>query len=809
MAQHPKHHLKQSSGKTLQHEATSQNHSSTRDLSHIASRREHTRTPSADHLMVPGRADTKPERRRQESLDLHRERLQQTTPVTGPATHSARPERHHRSRQLSSTEVVYPTPEAAQAAFRAERAANPGHRKVPQPHTSRRNRDREVRSVQRSDSKSSIRSRVSFDSTRSRGSQRTLYSDLGYESDGYSSGPEGSFVPTSIGPSGEPIQYIDDELGRKEPLHRKVSSKMLKPAMKRRKSRGTTSSGSHGTVTGAKPLPPRPASSYLGSVVNTFSGIASSAARLPTRSQSRSRSRHASHEPFAGETSTNASVLDFQPSSNIPTPRPHSHTRNSSHSIGNLNGMFDRLTMSDMRAPSSLASSRRPQIAPADDLYDYLRIAIVPSWDRWPGQGGSKGSMWGFGLGGRAKGWEDMCYEWHRRAEEADKLKSMRRLVSWEKNRFFEREVLDFQRENIPVYPIDMANRWGTQIFALGADGYATLEFYDDNLGISEDNGLSSWLTGTIFPTVMSALHMVRYSSQNYAFKLITSPRPPHLPPAPAGRRSRHFFWDGFGTLVSVNTQTDTDRSMVVEVRPPSVLDSSVIKEFARSQGSDGWWAFDREVWVGDVGQANLLQAQVHDCCQQNRVHFFTVTNIKYWVFGRFNDDYTACSVSPVIERKSRDPSLLQCLTTWLIQSFDHRLRTNDPAINPPAYSNNYAHDAQSTDEAPPYTEGRRRRRKRQTIPNSTYDVYPPTPPQFQPGSFHQPGMNMMSPGYYDLPPGPGQMHSSPAPGAYPQPGFGAGWGGQNAFTNNSGMPYQNNGMSWYNGGVYTWPGMR
>lgn len=143
----------------------------------------------------------------------------------------------------------------------------------------------------------------------------------------------------------------------------------------------------------------------------------------------------------------------------------------------------------------------------------------------------------------------------------------------------------------------------------------------------SEDNGLLSWFTGTVsllytgrsqdsyalsqlLKTAVSTLHMLRYSSQTFTFHLIPSPRPPPLPPIPTSR-SKHFLWDGFGSMVLVNKNEDTDRSMLIEIRPPSVLDSSTIKEFAKTRGGEGWWPYDKETWIGDVGQANILQAQV------------------------------------------------------------------------------------------------------------------------------------------------------------------------------------------------------
>jgi len=76
---------------------------------------------------------------------------------------------------------------------------------------------------------------------------------------------------------------------------------------------------------------------------------------------------------------------------------------------------------------------------------------------------------------------------------------------------------------------------------------------------------------------------------------------------------------DGFGTLVLTNKDDSSDRAMIVEVRPIGVVHGSVLREFAREGRGEGWWHVPAECCVGDVGQANLLQAQV---CQ---LIFFTM----------------------------------------------------------------------------------------------------------------------------------------------------------------------------------------
>lgn len=110
---------------------------------------------------------------------------------------------------------------------------------------------------------------------------------------------------------------------------------------------------------------------------------------------------------------------------------------------------------------------------------------------------------------------------------------------------------------------------------------------------------------------------MLRHSYTPFSFHLIPSSPPPHLQPrthipSAGGRRSKskdsHALWEGFGTLVSVHKEDPSDRSLIIEIRPPSVVTGGVMREFARSRRE--WWMLPSEVYTGDVGQANLLQSQ-------------------------------------------------------------------------------------------------------------------------------------------------------------------------------------------------------
>ena len=170
------------------------------------------------------------------------------------------------------------------------------------------------------------------------------------------------------------------------------------------------------------------------------------------------------------------------------------------------------------------------------------------------------------------------------------------------------------------------------RIFAVRAEGFKTGETSDDSISTANDNGLLVWFSGTvrdfrlleplsgrkrvpltlaqILHTILSVLNMLRHSSQSFRFRVLPSP---HLSQNShnVNRHGTPAFHDGIGTLVLMNKADELDRTMILEVRPPSILDSAVMKEFARHGRSEPWYQMEGRYCIGDKGQANLLQAQV------------------------------------------------------------------------------------------------------------------------------------------------------------------------------------------------------
>ena len=208
--------------------------------------------------------------------------------------------------------------------------------------------------------------------------------------------------------------------------------------------------------------------------------------------------------------------------------------------------------------------------------------------------------------------------------------------------------------------------------------------------------------------------------------------------------------------------------------------------------------------------------------------------------------NYTKCTVSPIIERKQRTPSVMQCLVTWAVRSVDEvseshiarqrrAFETADSAQRPrvgeqqPLESSPFP----AQREAPPYSSPPRQRHQQQHSTPAPYSQahqqgptahhYPSqtslnslssslsSPSGVAPYPFpaadysHGPGM---PPGYFDVVPGmyPG---ASGLAGQWGMPGMQVPSMGVAArpFSPLPGYNGVGGGMGWYAGGM-GWPGM-
>ena len=314
------------------------------------------------------------------------------------------------------------------------------------------------KTVRPTNSRSSIRSNRSG---RSHRSHRSRHREGEVESDSDSdaatvgayaqTGPSGSRTQASAyrGAGGEPVEIT--HLGRKEPRHRSMSANALRSAL-----RGSSSSNNINVNTASrgrpgpagldprhKPLSNAPFS-YITPIVDSF--VSPYEPRGSSNHPSHgAHSRHASQPHISGIGSGGGimglrslfSALTVDPSSVVSTNDHHGSPPRSR----------------SRRSSKSSSSIRQQNLVPAEDLYGYLALADIPSWNDWSGNESSSSrrnrsslSLLGGDLfGGRTRGFESMPWEWRRRWEDAEMGRPMRVMRMWEvmSVRLWDKKILE------------------------------------------------------------------------------------------------------------------------------------------------------------------------------------------------------------------------------------------------------------------------------------------------------------------------------------------------------------------------------
>ncbi|WOO82304.1 uncharacterized protein LOC62_04G005798 [Vanrija pseudolonga] len=558
--------------------------------------------------------------------------------------------RHPTSRQVyrpAEAHTPVPPPARARLDAAAERIAREG-RLGTRPDDSRANHDRRTPSSRpvtpapvprepspqpsahnRAAPAQTLRTRVSFSSLRAQrcdvGPEHIACDPRDHQ---HRSGKRGEDVVEFVGP---PLN---------EPNHRRFHSDHLRPALRTSASRERLNNRRLSEPTCSKPAPPAPfpkppatASGSLAVPIRGLTPVAGGSGHsysLPLQGfnhlYAQARGLHACPDPSAHR-QTPPPVPP--PPKNLARPNPYSMTANM-------------------------------ELDPADKLYSYLHFATIEYWSSWPAiLPYSKPQRGAPLVGGRTQ----MGREWTKRFKETEKGRaSGRELRSWQAGKPWSADIFRHLQKHVPDIPIPQSRRERSDsIFALLAVGFSAQKCTDPE---GPDNGLLNWLRGNVLETAVCALHMVRDTAHTFKFGTITH----------EWHRAPGVLWEGFGTLVLHDKLNDFDRAMVVIARPPSVISGAMMKEFATPGAPNTWSHWSADAATTEPGQVNLLQAQVYDECRQSRVYYFAVTTVEYWVFGEFNDTYTRCTVSPAIALGSSKPNVIQCLTSWVVRSHDHRL---------------------------------------------------------------------------------------------------------------------------------------
>lgn len=384
--------------------------------------------------------------------------------------HAPTPTRQKRVRGLfTQEETLYADVDTAKRAFESERINRDLRARAPTPYHRSSGSDETLHRV---DSRRSLKHRVSFESLRS---QHPVWAaqDLDDESEQPPRSDRavlGAWEPSfgarnGIGPAGESYEVLG--LGRKSPRHRKFQPHMLKSAIKpasRNASRTDLrqdyhhhphAHGGHGgpgpsyrppsRLRRDKPLPSRPLSYVPPALGNFFSSTANLSRQMlapePTlhrrsshihpASSTRAHASSPVHRPQFSSDPTSATLRSLFNSLNLDSNPSSSRRRlidfHNNNNSNNNNG----------------SRSQRDLLIPAEDLFSYLHLATVKSWQDWPASGPP--SRYSTLLrASRPKGLENMGWEWRRRLQLAEANRHTRGLRSWDGvDKYWDKKIME------------------------------------------------------------------------------------------------------------------------------------------------------------------------------------------------------------------------------------------------------------------------------------------------------------------------------------------------------------------------------
>jgi hypothetical protein len=140
-----------------------------------------------------------------------------------------------------------------------------------------------------------------------------------------------------------------------------------------------------------------------------------------------------------------------------PAPLSRTQSRSSVYSSSTVeqraNPISNLFSSLSLGTPSPSYRRSHELITPADNLNEYLRLAGVPAWDRWPeGADDTKWAM--FGGGSAHAAWKNTSvgWEWMRRLEDTENERMRgRALKVWEgPDRYWEKEIIDCKSRYSP-----------------------------------------------------------------------------------------------------------------------------------------------------------------------------------------------------------------------------------------------------------------------------------------------------------------------------------------------------------------------
>ncbi|KAL4069596.1 hypothetical protein V8B97DRAFT_1968151 [Scleroderma yunnanense] len=168
---------------------------------------------------------------------------------------------------------------------------------------------------------------------------------------------------------------------------------------------------------------------------------------------------------------------------------------------------------------------------------------------------------------------------------------------------------------------------------------------------VTDFTRLSSWVDHFPLQTIQGVLHIIFPQTKDWGF-ISDSKR----------NDDQEIYKEFYFTDISKSPSLETAfNSVVVACQPPWILSQEDIWQFTELKSLP--------VDNGPLRAKERLWAKLWDSCVRRQSTYFIVTSYQQWVFGVFSRGFTNAFVSPPIDARSRDPTVMHAILYWLVSA--------------------------------------------------------------------------------------------------------------------------------------------
>lgn len=212
-----------------------------------------------------------------------------------------------------------------------------------------------------------------------------------------------------------------------------------------------------------------------------------------------------------------------------------------------------------------------------------------------------------------------------------------------------------------------------TDRFGVAAPGFHLLE--TQLLRVSNLNKICHWVELIVMHTARTILRTAFPIMKNWT---LSSEESYHRDVD--GELFRQIYMINRNSEATPEEYSNTLNPMVVFVQAPWVLSPKDFELFT-SRRTVGALKAEPGRRDGLLRSSERLWGKIWDLCVNERCYWFAVTTYEEWAFGRFSDGWTTAFVSPPMSWDSTKPTILQCLTYWMMSSIGAEGTFNTPSV--------------------------------------------------------------------------------------------------------------------------------